>query len=97
MPVKPNRPSKFVLILQGTDSEGQPQRVFLQSYNPDGKDGEGEFSVTTNLAEAMKFVDAVAAISCWRMQSTVRPLRDDGKPNRPLSALTAQVTPIDAL
>ena len=88
---------KFVIILHGADEHGQPQQVFLQSYDPDGNNGQGEFSVTTKLEHAMKFVDSQAAINCWRMQSTVEPLRKDGKPNRPLSAVTVQVTPITAL
>jgi hypothetical protein len=36
----------------------------------------------------MRFADLAAAVACWKRQSTVRPLRPDGKPNRPLTAFT---------
>ena len=36
----------------------------------------------------MKFADMSEAFECWKRQSTVCPLRADGKPNRPLTAFS---------
>lgn len=38
----------------------------------------------------MRFADAGAAITAYRTQGTVRPWRDDGCPNRPLTSYTVE-------
>jgi hypothetical protein len=42
-------------------------------------------------AEARRFPDVRAALTYWKRQSTVQPLRTDGQPNRPLTAFTVDV------
>jgi hypothetical protein len=59
---------------------------WLESFDPDGNDGFGAISWTADIAKAMRFADLDAALACWKRQSTVRPLRSDLRPNRPLSA-----------
>lgn len=62
---------------------------YLKSFDPEAHDGRGEALFTPNIKEAMVFTDGVVAIQCWQTQSKTRPLRDDGKKNRPLTAFSA--------
>jgi hypothetical protein len=48
---------------------------------------------TANINEAKKFADAAAASEFYLRQSTVLPLRPDGRPNRPFTAYTVSVEP----
>jgi hypothetical protein len=71
-----------------------PTGAWLVAYNPDAHDGRGTAEWSRDPARAMRFVDAAAAFECWVLQSTVRPLRPDGQPNRPLTAYTVSAEPI---
>lgn len=71
-----------VRSLDGGDAAG----MYLKSYDPDAMDGYGLATWTTDKGEALTFTGSKAAMKFWRQQSTVRPLRDDGHPNRPLTA-----------
>jgi len=63
---------------------------FVVSFQPDTDErGIGILTVTNNEDLAMQFNDGVAALHFYRQQSKVCPVRDDGKPNRPLTAFTA--------
>jgi hypothetical protein len=46
---------------------------------------------TTNPAWALRFENGGDAMRFWRQQSILQPLRDDGKPNRPLTAFTVEI------
>jgi hypothetical protein len=65
--------------------------VWLAAYDPDGNDGAGYFDFTLDPSEALSFTNAADATMLWRQVSTTRPVRLDGKPNRPLSAFTIAV------
>lgn len=64
--------------------------MWLKTYDPNANDGRGHIDLTTKESEGMAFDDQVAALEFWRQQSTVRPLRPDGKPNRPLTAFNVE-------
>ena len=64
---------------------------FVKSFNPDAAAGFGHLVVTPKIEEAQKFDSAADALACWKQQPTVRPLRPDGRPNRPLSAFTCEI------
>ena len=64
---------------------------YLKDYDVDAWDGRGRVDLTEKTEEAMEFPDFMAAMQAWRTQSTVVPLRPDGKPNRPLTAFHAEV------
>lgn len=64
---------------------------YLESFDFDAHDGIGEGAFTRDPRRAMLFDDAHAAFAFWRTVSTVRPIRGDGRPNRPLTALSVQV------
>jgi hypothetical protein len=74
------------------DSAG---RRYLETANIEAYDGRGTATWTEDPAEAIRFASQAAAIEFWRRQSSVRPLRDDGQPNRPLTAFTVSVEPIE--
>jgi hypothetical protein len=59
---------------------------YLAGFDQDAFDGRGLAEWTTDIRQAIPFAGPKDAIEMWRRQSTVRPLRDDGKPNRPLTA-----------
>jgi len=67
----------------------------LESYDPDAYDGRGDAAFTGDPAKAKRFPDSRAAMTEWTRQSVVRPLREDGKPNRPLTAFTVSPMPMD--
>jgi hypothetical protein len=80
------------------DDDAVPPGAFLSFYDPDGGDPShpivGEATWTLDLADAMQFPDAAAALACYRATSVRAPLRDDGKPNRPLTAVTVSIEPV---
>lgn len=59
---------------------------YLAHYDPEANGGQGSASWTPDPAEAMAFESGMAAMECYRAQPRARPLRADGKPNRPLTA-----------
>jgi len=64
---------------------------YLEWSDPDANNGMGAERWTSDPAKAKRFLTFEAALACWKAQSTVRPWRDDGRPNRPLTAYS--VTP----
>lgn len=72
-------------------SELLPGVVYLHDFDFDARDGRGKGVFTPDMAAAMLFENAGEAMTFWRTQSTVRPLRPDGKPNRPLTAYTVEI------
>jgi hypothetical protein len=67
--------------------EGQ----YLKDFDFEAHDGRGEGSFTSNMVEAKLFDSPVEAMEYWKTQSKAKPFREDGKPNRPLTALTIMV------
>jgi hypothetical protein len=68
--------------------------AWLVSYDPEGNDGHGDALWTHDPAGATVFTgDEWTALS--RAVPANRPLRPDGKPNRPLTAFTTLSTPVD--
>jgi hypothetical protein len=63
---------------------------YLVAFDPEARGGRGEALFSPDISEAMRFVDGMAAMTAWKMQSRTRPLRPDGKPNRPLTAYTVE-------
>jgi hypothetical protein len=68
--------------------------LYLKSMDFDAHDGIGAAEFTPRIERAMKFESATAALEFWRTVSKVKPIREDGKPNRPLTALTAEILPV---
>lgn len=77
------------------NDELPPAGSLLASYDPDGNAGAGDASWTLDPSRALVFNSPGAALELWRRRSTVRPLRPDGRPNRPLTAYTIEVSPLE--
>lgn len=83
---------RYVMRLWGSAYVGFTDHAeYLKDFDADAHDGGGSVEATADPKEAMKFSTAGAGLELWRTPSTVRPLRDDGKPNRPLSAFTIEM------
>lgn len=77
---------KIVGFADGSTSEYDDQ--FLERFDPEYDHGLGRIWTTPDPDKAMRFTSLAEALTTWKTQSTVRPLRADGKPNRPLTAVT---------
>lgn len=78
-------------------SGGEPLALgmLLQSYNPEWDDGKGWAVWTSDPAQAMHFANSGAALKCWRSLAQCHPVREtDGRPNRPLTAVTVEIAPL---
>jgi hypothetical protein len=64
---------------------------YLKRFDPEFANGRGAAWWTDDPAKAMRFEDSMAAFQFWKTQSTTRPIREDGKPNRPLTAHTVTI------
>ena len=64
---------------------------WLKSYDPEAHGGRGRVSFTDDVDEAMTFADQKAAMACYLQIPKNHPVRDDGKPNRPLTAYTVVI------
>lgn len=67
---------------------------YLTAFDPDAFDGRGYVNASANMRRALRFKSFGDAFECWKMQSDAVPLRDDGEPNRPLTAYTVQIARI---
>jgi hypothetical protein len=56
--------------------------------------GRGETVFTDDPDDALQFDDSGAAFVFYRQQSKTVPLREDGRPNRPLTAFTVEIAPV---
>jgi hypothetical protein len=63
---------------------------YLCTFDFEADDGRGYGTFTLNLDEALKFADVGAALEFYGTVSKRRPIREDGKPNRPLMATTME-------
>lgn len=71
------------------------QGHYLQWSDPDAHQGAGDEKWTPELTRAKRFATFMDAMDCWKAQSSVRPFRSDGRPNRPLTAYSVQPQRID--
>jgi hypothetical protein len=64
---------------------------YLEKFTPDVDEyGLGRVESTDDIARALQFPSTLEAGEFWKQQSRVHPLRDDGKPNRPLTAFSIE-------
>jgi len=71
-----------------------PAGSMVRMYDPDANDGLGDVLFTLNPKLALKFDTQTEAYEFWMQTSKVRPLRNDGLPNRPLTAFSVEIAPI---
>lgn len=78
-------------VIRTGDSDEVPEGAYLAAFDPEAFEGRGHAAWTTDLALAQRFEDAAEALTFWKTVPKCRPLRPDGKPNRPLTAFTITV------
>lgn len=64
---------------------------YLKSFDFDADNGGGFGEFTNDIDEAKKFDGFIECAAFWKTQSTVRPFRADGEPNRPFTASTVAI------
>lgn len=75
-------------------ADGLPSGVdgqYVKSYTADGNEGRGDLVLTRHRGQAKRYPSKLAAMSEWKRVSSTHPTRDDGRPNRPLTAFTVTV------
>lgn len=71
--------------------QGEPIGRWLSSYDPDTHGGRGDATLSNDRRDALQFNSREEAYSCWVRVSKVKPVRADGKPNRPLTSFTISI------
>jgi hypothetical protein len=70
---------------------GQPKSLlgaYLRGYDPEAADGRGHADWSHDITEALVLPSLAEAHALWTAVPACRPVRDDGKPNRPLTAFS---------
>jgi len=67
--------------------EGQ----YVETFDHDAYGGQGYGVFTSDPSKAMRFKNTTDAFEFWNKVSTVKPIRKDGKPNKPLTATTVSI------
>lgn len=71
-----------------------PEGQWLKSYDPEAFRGRGSAEWTNDVNQAMRFPSTIEAMRYWQQIPRTRPLREDGKPNRPLTAFSVELLAI---
>lgn len=66
---------------------------WIEHFDVEAYEGRGSVKLTADPAKALRFATSSSALMAWHTQSKSRPVRDDGRPNRPLTAFTAEIEP----
>lgn len=77
--------------VEGPSEASQHQGRYVSRYDPDAHGGRGEVWTVVDPREALQFDSLVALADFHRQVSKVKPLREDGKPNRPITAYTVSI------
>jgi hypothetical protein len=67
------------------------RNTYVVSCDVDAMFGRGRTVCTRDVDKAMKFASPADAWTYWTRQSQAQPLRDDGQPNRPMTAYHALI------
>lgn len=82
---------KFGIFVHATASTGEPVNKWLMDYDVDAHEGKGGVVFTRFPHRALQFASMAEAVKVWQTQSKVKPLRDDGLPNRPLTSFHTEI------
>jgi hypothetical protein len=66
---------------------------YIKSFDAEANDGMGAVR-TGSIEDALVFDTKHSAILFWQQSPKCRPLRPDGKPNRPLTAYDVEIAPL---
>ena len=70
---------------------------YVETFDHNAYNGLGYGTFTTDPTKAMKFQELSEAMDFWNKVSTAHPMRGDGRPNKPMTAMHAlfEKLPID--
>jgi len=68
-----------------------PAGRYVHAFDPDAYDGLGSAQLARHRTDARRFPSQADAIAYWQAQSTIRPFRADGQPNRPATSFTVEI------
>lgn len=68
---------------------------YLESFDFDAEGGRGYGVFTKDKTKALLFDTSAEAWAFWNTIPESKPKRDDGAPNRPLTALTVIIQPLE--
>ena len=81
-----------IIRLEGLNPYGWPVPTgYIKSFDVEAKDGHGHVVTTEKRDEALTFPSAREALIFLWQEPKCRPIRPDGKPNRPLTAFTVEI------
>ena len=84
----------MVIWVYRNEPTGEIINAWLKEFDFDAGGGAGYLTTTNDREEAMVFEDVAALHAFWTTQSTVLPMRPDGKPNRPATGFTIEARPL---
>lgn len=64
---------------------------YLEWYDPNAGGGGAVAIFTRDITKAKKFSTRAEALAEWNLVRTIGPARPDGKPNKPLTALSVEI------
>ena len=65
--------------------------AYVKDCDMNARDGRGSVQFTHDEKEAKQFDSIQELFDYWKQQSTIAPIRPDGKPNRPLTAFSIEI------
>lgn len=68
---------------------------YLKAYDPEAYDGRGWADWTVDPKKALQFDDKLTPWQLWNTIPKRRPVRADGRPNKPLTAFTITIEPLE--
>lgn len=78
-------------VIMCYDLEAAHFEGYVKAFDPEFMKGVGGIDLTDDVKQALRFKSFSMAWDCWRMTSETKPKREDGRPNRPMTAYTAQI------
>ena len=86
---------KFGIFVHHIAGDEDAINAWVVDHDSNAAGGKGFTRLSQKKAEAKTFNSSREAIDFYNEQSTVQPLRPDGEPNRPMTAYTVSIRPVD--
>jgi len=93
--MRPLNGKKVLMRIEECHGQIFTRPTYVMTCDHDAFNGLGAVEFTQQKDRAMRFDSFDAATAFWNKQSTVRPLRDDGEPNKPLTACSISFEKVD--
>lgn len=85
-----------ILIVNNAAGLPCPERGhYVQSMDFEAMEGFGHLTVTKDIRKALHFAKVVEAMEFMHTVPKCHPKRPDGKPNRPMTAFTVGIIPVE--